>query len=453
MFKELRKQIRLSEEAEVSASTGQEVDLDELNEDEEEVVDTEDKTLEEIVSLFEDEVLTMDAEDAERLMTEDDDEEETLEEDDKDRNINRGSRLAVKAAKFINKKEKSSKVKSVKHNVREATTDEVERLSKKRKITTYLMFGLGAKFVEKNYNTNDKATVISVEVEYENGKKDIVVFAGLTNSKPSEVKNKLESTLKDLKAGKQIKEDEDVEGTEDGARLDTLEEAYNFLFEEDSEEETLEEDDKDRNINRGSRLAVKAAKFINKKEKSSKVKSVKHNVREATTDEVERLSKKRKITTYLMFGLGAKFVEKNYNTNDKATVISVEVEYENGKKDIVVFAGLTNSKPSEVKNKLESTLKDLKAGKQIKEDEDVEGTEDGARLDTLEEAYNFLFEEDSEEDSEEDLDKELEEMISFLEGDDEEADEVEEKEEEAKEKLAEALNALRALRKAKRNRR
>lgn len=242
MFKELRKQIRLSEEAEVSASTGKEVDLDELNEDEEEVVDTEDKTLEEIVSLFEDEVLTMDAEDTERLMTEDDDEEEdseeeTLEEDDKDRNINRGSRLAFKAAKFINKKEKSSKVKSVKHNVREATTDEVERLSKKRKITTYLMFGLGAKFIEKNYNTNDKATVISVEVEYENGKKDIVVFAGLTNSKPSEVKNKLESTLKDLKAGKQIKEDEDVEGTEDGARLDTLEEAYNFLFEEDSEED------------------------------------------------------------------------------------------------------------------------------------------------------------------------------------------------------------------------
>ena len=245
MFKELRKQIRLSEEAEVSASTGQEVDLDELNEDEEEVVDTEDKTLEEIVSLFEDEVLTMDAEDAERLMTEDDDEEETLEEDDKDRNINRGSRLAVKAAKFINKKEKSSKVKSVKHNVREATTDEVERLSKKRKITTYLMFGLGAKFVEKNYNTNDKATVISVEVEYENGKKDIVVFAGLTNSKPSEVKNKLESTLKDLKAGKQIKEDEDVEGTEDGARLDTLEEAYNFLFEEDSEEDSEEDLDKE----------------------------------------------------------------------------------------------------------------------------------------------------------------------------------------------------------------
>ena len=298
MFKELRKQIRLSEEAEVSASTGQEVDLDELNEDEEEVVDTEDKTLEEIVSLFEDEVLTMDAEDAERLMTEDDDEEE-----------------------------------------------------------------------------------------------------------------------------------------------------------EDSEEETLEEDDKDRNINRGTRLAVKAAKFINKKEKSSKVKSVKHNVREATTDEVERLSKKRKITTYLMFGLGVKYVEKNYNTNDKATVISVEVEYENGKKDIVVFAGLTNSKPSEVKNKLESTLKDLKAGKQIKEDEDVEGNEEGAKLDTLEEAYSFLFEEDSEEDSEEDLDKELEEMISFLEGDDEEVDEVEEKEEEAKEKLTEALNALRALRKAKRNRR
>lgn len=82
MFKELRKQIRLSEEAEVSASTGQEVDLDELNEDEDEVVDTEGKTLEEIVRLFEDEVLTMDAEDAERLMTEDEDEEdeESLEE-------------------------------------------------------------------------------------------------------------------------------------------------------------------------------------------------------------------------------------------------------------------------------------------------------------------------------------------------------------------------------------
>ena len=82
MFKELRKQIRLSEEAEVSASTGQEVDLDELNEDEDEVVDTEGKTLEEIVSLFEDEVLTMDAEDAERLMTEDEDEEDEDEEDE-----------------------------------------------------------------------------------------------------------------------------------------------------------------------------------------------------------------------------------------------------------------------------------------------------------------------------------------------------------------------------------
>ena len=304
MFKELRKQIRLSEEAEVSASTGQEVDLDELNEDEEEVVDAEDKTLEEIVSLFEDEVLTMDAEDAERLMTEDDDEDE-----------------------------------------------------------------------------------------------------------------------------------------------------------EESEEETLEEDAKDRDINRGLKLAVKAAKFVNKKEQSSKVKSVKHNVREATTEEVARLAKKRQIKTYLLFGLAGilygKHVSNKHNIDGKATVISVEVEYENGKKEIVVFAGITNAKPTDVKNKLESTLKTLKAGKQIKEDEDVESTEDGAKLDTLEEAYNFLFEDDSEEeeDSEEDLDKELEEMISFLEGDDEEADEVEEKEEEAKEKLAEALNAMRALKKAKRNRR
>lgn len=300
MFKELRKQIRLSEEAEVSASTGQEVNLDELNEDEEEVVDAEDKTLEEIVSLFEDEVLTMDAEDAERLMTEDDDEDE-----------------------------------------------------------------------------------------------------------------------------------------------------------EESEEETLEEDAKDRDINRGLKLAVKAAKFVNKKEQSSKVKSVKHNVREATTEEVARLAKKRQIKTYLLFGLYDRHVSNKHNIGGKATVISVEVEYENGKKEIVVFAGITNAKPTDVKNKLESTLKTLKAGKQIKEDEDVESTEDGAKLDTLEEAYNFLFEDDSEEeeDSEEDLDKELEEMISFLEGDDEEADEVEEKEEEAKEKLAEALNAMRALKKAKRNRR
>lgn len=296
MFKELRKQIRLSEEAEVSASTGQEVDLDELNEDEEEVVDAEDKTLEEIVSLFEDEVLTMDAEDAERLMTEDDDEDE---------------------------------------------------------------------------------------------------------------------------------------------------------------EETLEEDAKDRDINRDLKLAVRAAKFVNKKEQSSKVKSVKHNVREATTEEVARLAKKKQIKTYLLFGLAGilydRHVSKKHGIGGKATVISVEVEYENGKKEIVVFAGITNAKPSDVKSKLESTLKDLKAGKQMKEDEDVESTEDGAKLDTLEEAYNFLFEDDSEE--EEDLDKELEEMISFLEGDDEEADEVEEKEEEAKEKLAEALNAMRALKKAKRNRR
>ena len=81
MFKELRKELKsLSEEVELSASTGQEVDLDELNEDDEEV-SADEQTLEEIVRLFEDEVVEMGAEDAERLMTEDDDEEEESEVD------------------------------------------------------------------------------------------------------------------------------------------------------------------------------------------------------------------------------------------------------------------------------------------------------------------------------------------------------------------------------------
>ena len=81
MFKELRKELKsLSEEVELSASTGQEVDLDELNEDDEEV-SADEQTLEEIVRLFEDEVVEMGAEDAERLMTEDDEEESNDEEE------------------------------------------------------------------------------------------------------------------------------------------------------------------------------------------------------------------------------------------------------------------------------------------------------------------------------------------------------------------------------------
>ena len=84
MFKELRKELKsLSEEVELSASTGQEVDLDELNEDDEEV-SADEQTLEEIVRLFEDEVVEMGAEDAERLMTEDDDEDEEESEVDKE---------------------------------------------------------------------------------------------------------------------------------------------------------------------------------------------------------------------------------------------------------------------------------------------------------------------------------------------------------------------------------
>ena len=93
MFKKLRKDLKaLSEEVELSASTGQEVDLDELNEDEEvdaAEVETEkeltgEETLEEMISFLEDEVIEMGAEDAERLMTEDDDEDEEEKEDSKE---------------------------------------------------------------------------------------------------------------------------------------------------------------------------------------------------------------------------------------------------------------------------------------------------------------------------------------------------------------------------------
>lgn len=93
MFKKLRKDLKaLSEEVELSASTGQEVDLDELNEDEEvdaAEVETEkeltgEETLEEMISFLEDEVIEMGAEDAERLMTEDDDEDEEEKEDEED---------------------------------------------------------------------------------------------------------------------------------------------------------------------------------------------------------------------------------------------------------------------------------------------------------------------------------------------------------------------------------
>ena len=93
MFKKLRKDLKaLSEEVELSASTGQEVDLDELNEDEEvdaAEVETEkeltgEETLEEMIAFLEDEVIEMGAEDAERLMTEDDDEDEEEKEDSKE---------------------------------------------------------------------------------------------------------------------------------------------------------------------------------------------------------------------------------------------------------------------------------------------------------------------------------------------------------------------------------
>lgn len=261
MFKELRKELKsLSEEVELSASTGQEVDLDELNEDDEEVeeVSADEQTLEEIVRLFEDEVVEMGAEDAERLMTEDDDEEakedeesEELSEGAVERDVKRGEKLGRKAAKFIAKKEKAGN--KVKYTVREATIDEVKRLSMKRYIKIYALGTLFAaiynKVADKKNDVGSKATVVSVEVEDAKGNKKIVVFAAITNLKPADVKSGLDKALTEFRkeAKKAVKEDDEVVGDQEENKLDTLEEAYKFLFEDedvvgDEEESELDKE-------------------------------------------------------------------------------------------------------------------------------------------------------------------------------------------------------------------
>ena len=260
MFKELRKELKsLSEEVELSASTGQEVDLDELNEDDEEV-SADEKTLEEIVRLFEDEVVEMGAEDAERLMTEDDDEDEEAKEDEEseelsegavERDVKRGEKLGQKAAKFIAKKEKAGN--KVKYTVREATVEELKRLAKKRFLKTYFLGGLFGiiynKYTDKKYDLGSKATVISVEVEDNKGDKKIVVFAAITNLKPADVKSGLDKALAEFRkeAKKAVKEDDEVVGDQEENKLDNLEEAYKFLFEDeevvgDDEESELDKE-------------------------------------------------------------------------------------------------------------------------------------------------------------------------------------------------------------------
>lgn len=259
MFKELRKELKsLSEEVELSASTGQEVDLDELNEDDEEVeeVSADEQTLEEIVRLFEDEVVEMGAEDAERLMTEDDDEDEEAKEDEESEELSegaveRGEKLGRKAAKFIAKKEKAGN--KVKYTVREATIDEVKRLSMKRYIKIYALGTLFAviynKVADKKNDVGSKATVVSVEVEDAKGNKKIVVFAAITNLKPADVKSGLDKALAEFRkeAKKAVKEDDEVVGDQEENKLDTLEEAYKFLFEDedvvgDEEESELDKE-------------------------------------------------------------------------------------------------------------------------------------------------------------------------------------------------------------------
>lgn len=258
MFKELRKELKsLSEEVELSASTGQEVDLDELNEDDEEVeeVSADEQTLEEIVRLFEDEVVEMGAEDAERLMTEDDDEDEEAKEDEEseelsegavERDVKRGEKLGQKAAKFIAKKEKAGN--KVKYTVREATVEELKRLAKKRFLKTYFLGGLFGiiynKYTDKKYDLGSKATVISVEVEDTKGDKKIVVFAAITNLKPADVKSGLDKALAEFRkeAKKAVKEDDEVVGDQEENKLDNLEEAYKFLFEDDEEESELDKE-------------------------------------------------------------------------------------------------------------------------------------------------------------------------------------------------------------------
>lgn len=260
MFKELRKELKsLSEEVELSASTGQEVDLDELNEDDEEVeeVSADEQTLEEIVRLFEDEVVEMGAEDAERLMTEDDEEAKEDEESEElsegavERDVKRGEKLGRKAAKFIAKKEKAGN--KVKYTVREATIDEVKRLSMKRYIKIYALGTLFAviynKVADKKNDVRSKATVVSVEVEDAKGNKKIVVFAAITNLKPADVKSGLDKALAEFRkeAKKAVKEDDEVVGDQEENKLDTLEEAYKFLFEDedvvgDEEESELDKE-------------------------------------------------------------------------------------------------------------------------------------------------------------------------------------------------------------------
>lgn len=256
MFKELRKELKsLSEEVELSASTGQEVDLDELNEDDEEVeeVSADEQTLEEIVRLFEDEVVEMGAEDAERLMTEDDDkdEEDVESEELSEGAVERGEKLGRKAAKFIAKKEKAGN--KVKYTVREATIDEVKRLSMKRYIKIYALGTLFAviynKVADKKNDVGSKATVVSVEVEDAKGNKKIVVFAAITNLKPADVKSGLDKALAEFRkeAKKAVKEDDEVVGDQEENKLDTLEEAYKFLFEDedvvgDEEESELDKE-------------------------------------------------------------------------------------------------------------------------------------------------------------------------------------------------------------------
>ena len=267
MFKKLRKDLKaLSEEVELSASTGQEVDLDELNEDEEvdaAEVETEkeltgEETLEEMISFLEDEVIEMGAEDAERLMTEDDDEDEeeekedeedsekdaeTLEEGVAERDLARGAKLGEKAAKFIAKQEAKAGVKSVKYAVREATVEEVARLAKKRQFKVTLLFGLAGRLynkkVSEKYEVGNKASVISVEVKKENGEVSVNVFSGITNLKPSEVKVALERKLQIARKDKSLKEDDEVvvnDEKEKEVKLDTFEEAYSFLFEDEEVE-------------------------------------------------------------------------------------------------------------------------------------------------------------------------------------------------------------------------
>lgn len=275
-------------------------------------------------------------------------------------------------------------------------------------------------------------------------------------------------------------EDEVVEmGAEDAERLMTEDDDEDEEAKEDEESEESEESEElsegavERDVKRGEKLGQKAAKFIAKKEKAGN--KVKYTVREATVEELKRLAKKRFLKTYFLGGLFGiiynKYTDKKYDLGSKATVISVEVEDTKGDKKIVVFAAITNLKPADVKSGLDKALVEFRkeAKKAVKENDEVVGDQEENKLDNLEEAYKFLFEDEDvvadQEDEDSELDKELQEMLSFLEDDEVEAEdekeeelseddeEIQDKEEEAKEALAEAVNALRALRRAKKARR